>query len=57
MMALITGGTGMAQREPRLVYAGIAFGVVGVLMRLYLRFKSRGSVAADDSTASSQSGQ
>lgn len=43
MMALITGGTGMAQREPRLIFAGIAFGVVGVLMRLYQRFKSRGA--------------
>jgi hypothetical protein len=49
MMALITGGTGMAQREPQLIYAGIAFGVVGVLMRLYQRFKSRGGAGNPDS--------
>ena len=43
MMALVCGVVGIAQGQPRLVIAGITFGVIGVLMRLYLRFKSRGS--------------
>jgi hypothetical protein len=34
MMALVCGVVGIAQGEPRLVIAGISFGVIGMVMRV-----------------------
>jgi hypothetical protein len=41
MMALVCGVVGIAQGEPRLVIAGITFGVIGVVMRLVRSLRER----------------
>ncbi|MDP9144434.1 MAG: hypothetical protein M3N43_07025 [Actinomycetota bacterium] len=44
MMALVTGVTGIVQGERRLLHAGIAFGVIGVVMRLVKNLQERGAL-------------
>lgn len=41
MMALVCGVVGIAQGQPRLVIAGIAFGVIGVVMRVVRSLQER----------------
>lgn len=41
MMALVCGVAGIAQGEPRLVIAGISFGVIGVVMRVVRSLQER----------------
>lgn len=44
MMALVCGVVGIAQGQPRLVIAGITFGVIGVVMRVVRSLQERGAL-------------